>query len=206
MSVIDETRMKGLAARVRALMLHPRSEWEAIETEPATVRGLYTGYVMYLAAIPPLCAFVGALIFGYSGVAADLHPSPVGQAVAGIISYALSLGGVYLMGLIIEAAAPYFGGVKDRMAAMKVAAYFPTALWLAGVFLLIPQIAALSILGLYSLFLLWLGLPRLMKVGEDKALVFTAVIVLAAIVVQVIILSLVGAAGVSLLPASTATV
>lgn len=201
MSVVDEARMRGMGRRVRAMILHPRSEWEAIAREPATVRGLFTGYVMYLAAIGPVCATLSSLVFGWSGAAHDLHPGVFGSIVSGILSYALGVAAIYGMGLLIAAVAPIFDGERDRIAAMKVAAYFPTAAWLAGIFLLFPPLGALGLLGLYSLFILWLGLPRLMKVPPHKALVFTLVMIVAAMAVELLVSTVVGAAVVSMLPA-----
>jgi ABC-type Na+ efflux pump permease subunit len=40
----------------------------------------------------------------------------------------------------------------------------------------------LTILGLYSLYLLYLGLPILMKSPRDKAVAYTAVVIIAAVV------------------------
>ena len=73
------------------------------------------------------------------------------------------------------------------MQALKVAAYSSTAAWLAGIFILIPALGFLQILGLYSLYLLYLGLPRLMKTPEDKALVYTAIVIVAAFVIFAVI-------------------
>lgn len=201
MSLTEEqnAKMRGIAARAKALILTPKAEWTVIDGERPALKNLYTGYVMILAAIPAVCSVIGGLIFSSSAWAL-VRFSPVSIITSGVVSYVLALAGVFVMGLLIENIAPSFGGVKDRMQAMKVAAYFPTAAWVAGVFDLVPGISVLSILGLYSLYLLYLGLPRLMKVAEDKALVFTLVVILAAIVVEVLIFTLVGAARVSMMP------
>ena len=199
MSITENARMRGVVARARGLILHPHVEWGVIDGESATIRGLYTSYVMILAAVPPVCGLIGGIVFGLGLGGHGMHASLVGLLVSAIIGYALSLGGVYVMGLIIEATAPYFGGTKDRMQAMKVAAFFPTAAWLAGVFRLVPALAALEILGLYSLFILWLGLPRLMRVPEDKALIYTLTVIVSALVVMILVSVVAGAAGTSLL-------
>ena len=90
--------------------------------------------------------------------------------------------------LLIDALAPNFGGEKNFMQALKVAAFFPTASWVAGIFGIIPALAILAVLGgLYSLYLLYTGLAPLMKVPEDKSIAFTAVVVLVAIVLMVVI-------------------
>jgi len=198
MTIMDNARMRNVAARARGLILHPQAEWALIDLEPATMRGLYTSYVMILAAIPPVCGLIGGLIFGVGLASHGLHTSPIGLVVSAIIDYALFLGGVYVMALIIEATAPYFGGTKDRMQAMKVAAFFPTAACLAGVFRLIPALGALEILGLYSLFILWIGLPRLMRTPEDKALIYTLTVLVSSLVVMILISVVAGAASTSM--------
>src|SRR5690606_41930837 len=63
----------------------------------------------------------------------------------------ISLVSIYVLSLIIDALAPNFGGTKDPVKAFKVAAYSWTAAWIAGIFGVIPQLAILSIVGLYSL-------------------------------------------------------
>jgi hypothetical protein len=65
-------------------------------------------------------------------------------------------------------------------------------MWVAGIFALIPGLRLLTILGLYSLYLLYLGLPVLMKAPREKAMGYTAVVVLAAIVLFVIIAMVAG--------------
>ena len=89
--------------------------------------------------------------------------------------------------MIINALAPTFAGERSEIQALKVTAYSSTAAWLAGVFSLIPALSILGILGLYSLYLLYLGLPVLMRAPRDRALGYTAVVIIAAIVVFVVI-------------------
>ncbi len=63
-----------------------------------------------------------------------------------------------------------------------------TAAWVVGIFSLIPMLGILGLLGgLYSLYLLYLGLPVLMKAPPEKALAYTAVVILCGIVLSVIV-------------------
>src|SRR5581483_11267622 len=88
---------------------------------------------------------------------------------------------------IIDALAEMFGGRKNFNSAFKVAAYAPTASWVAGVFALIPVLSVLTILGLYSLYLLYLGLPALMRTPPDKAIGYVIAVIVAAIIVSALI-------------------
>jgi hypothetical protein len=73
------------------------------------------------------------------------------------------------------------GGRRDFNNAFKLAVYSFTPVWMAGVFLVLPGLHFLALLGCYGAYLLWLGLPRLTKVPEDQAANFTAVIVACAL-------------------------
>jgi len=189
MSVVEPgSAGAGLVGRVKGILFKPTETWDEIDREPATIGGLYTGYVMLLAAIPAVCSLIGFLVFGIGAFGISIRPSPVWLIVQAVLTYGLSLAMVYVMALIIEALAPNFGGTKDRMQAFKVAAYASTASWVAGVFGLLPALSIVAVLGgLYSLFLLSKGLPKLMKTPEDKALPYTAVVIVVAIVVGIVI-------------------
>ena len=172
----------SLVARVKGILLSPRSEWAVIDSEPATVGSLYTGYIVPLALIPCVAGFIGLSVFGYNIMGTTIKLSIASGLEAAIVRYVLALVGTYVLALIIDALAPTFGGTKNPIAALKVAAYSSTASWVAGVFAILPVLAALGILGLYSLYLLYLGLPALMKSPADKSLGYTAVVIVAAIV------------------------
>jgi hypothetical protein len=178
----------NLVERAKKIVLQPKPEWRVIEGEAHTVQGLYTQYVMILAAIPAVAAFVGFSLIGMSGFGAT-YRMPIAAGVAHmIVSYVLALGMVYVLALIIDALAPTFGGQKNFMQAFKVAAFAPTASWLAGIFYLIPALGILAVIGgLYSLYLLYTGLAPLMKAPEDKSIAYTVVVIIAAIVLSVVV-------------------
>ena len=107
--------------------------------------------------------------------------------MSAVWQFGLQLGGVFVMALILGYLAPLFGGQNDRLNALKLAAYAATAGWLANVFLLIPWLGFLTLLGLYSLYLIRTGAPALLAVPENKALPFTAAFVGVGIVLSLIV-------------------
>ncbi len=183
----------NIVERVKKLILQPKQEWPVIDGEAHTVQGLYTQYVMILAAIPAVCGFIGLSLIGI-GVFGATYRMPIASGVAHmVVQYLMSLGMVYVMALIIDALAPNFGSQKNFGQALKVAAFFPTAAWIAGVFSIIPSLSIIgSLLSLYSLYLLFVGLPTLMKTPEDKAITYTVVVIIAAIVIAVVIAAIIG--------------
>jgi hypothetical protein len=178
----------NLVDRVKRILLSPRTEWEVIDAEPTTPAALYTGYIMPLAAIGPIAQVIGYSVFGISIPFMGTYRVPIGSAItSAIVTYILTLVATYILALIIDALAPTFSGQRSQIQGLKVAAYSSTASWVAGIFALIPGLRFLAILGLYSLYLLYLGLPVVMKSPREKALAYTAVVLLAAVVLFVVI-------------------
>ena len=170
--------------RAKALLLDPKAEWPRIEAEPATPQGIFTSYVMILAAIPAVAYALMMILFmpRLPGVYGFSIVAVLGGVV---VQYLLGLAGVYVMSLLIDALAPSFGGTKDHLKALKLAAYYPTALWVACAALVIPLLGLLVMLVgfAYSLYLLYVGLPVLMKNPQDKTAPYFVVILLIAIIV-----------------------
>jgi len=183
-----------LVERAKRILLQPGQEWQVINTETTTTADLYKSYIAPLAAIGPVASIIGMSVVGVSVPFFGTYRVPFGTAIShAVVTYVMTLVGVYVLALIINALAPTFAAEKNDMQALKVATYASTAAWLAGVFTLIPMLSILGVLGLYSLYLLYLGLPILMKAPQEKALAYTAVVVVAAIVVFAVISVVAGA-------------
>jgi hypothetical protein len=179
-----------LIDRVRLLLTSPRTEWPVIAAEPATVSGLYTGYIMLLAAIPAVCTFIKFTLFGFDPLGLGAYRMGVGAGISNaVLGYVLSLVSVFVVALIIDALAPTFGAHKDRLQALKTSAYAYTAAWVAGIGLLVPWFSVLILIAgaVYSIYLLYLGLPHTMKVPAEKAAGYTAVTVVIAFVLNLIV-------------------
>ena len=178
--------------RAKNILLKPTSEWDRIAGEAADVNKLYVGYVLPLAVIAALAAFIGMSVFGVSGFGFSYHVPIVTGAVTAVLQVVMGLVGVFVLALITNALAPSFGSQQNLGQAHKLAAYGSTAGFLAGIFSVFPPIAMLGILGLYSLALIYLGLPRLMKTPEDKRIGYFVTIIVVAIVVGVVMGAILG--------------
>lgn len=178
----------GLVGRVKGILLTPTTEWDRIEREPATIGGLFAGYVCILAVIPAVAGLIGGQVFGH-GIPGFSYKPGIGFAIAtAVIGYLGSLLMTFILGTVIDALAPSFGAEKNRVQAFKVAAYSGTAGWVAGVLQIIPALGIVTLLaGLYGCYLLYLGLPRVMKAPADKATGYAVVTILVAIVASIVI-------------------
>jgi len=186
MSIVESPKSQGLIARAIGILTHPQTEWDVIAPEAATTQSLMLGYAAILAALPAIAqAIHGLMPRCFLGVC--YTPNPVFAVSAAVAYYIITLASVFVMGLIIDALAPNFGGERNPVLALKVAVYSWTAAWLAGVFIIIPWVGGLiGLVGLYSLYLLYLGIPKLMKAPQDRSLVYTVVVVVLAALVFIV--------------------
>jgi hypothetical protein len=195
--------MNKLVARVKAILMTPKTEWPVIASEPATVADLYKNYIVVLAAIPAIAGFIKGSLIGYSGFGVHVR-TPFGMGLASaIVTYLLTLGLVYVLALIVDALAPTFGGQKNPVQALKAVAYSYTASWVASIALVLPVIGWLVVLagGIYGIYLLYLGLPATMKAPPEKAVGYTVVTIILAIllgwVVGLVVAGMAGTAAIS---------
>lgn len=191
-----------LVARAKAILSTPKTEWPVVAGEATTPADLYKGYIIVLAAIPAIAAFIKGSIIGTDIWMAGRVRTGIGMGLTSmVVTYLLTLISVYIVALIVDALAPTFGGQKDRTQALKVVAYSMTASWIAGAAVILPWIGLLVVLAgaVYGIYLLYLGLPHTMKSPPEKAAGYTAVTIIVAIVLNLIVGAVVGVvAGVGL--------
>jgi hypothetical protein len=187
--------LNKIIQRARAVLVTPRTEWPVIAAEPTTVQDLYREYIMIVAAIAPVAQFLKVCILGYAWHGFRVYRLGMGAGLtAAIVQYVASLAAVYLLAIIVEALAANFGGQPNRLQALKLVGYSYTASWIAGAALILPGLAGLiGVAGaIYSIYLLYLGLPGTMKVVPERAVGYTAVIVIGGLVLGWIIAVITG--------------
>ena len=184
-----------LVTRAKNITLTPATEWPVIEGETTTTGELLTGYALPLAAIGVVAGFIGSSILGSTLPFVGTYRMPFMSGIlAAVIGLVMALVSCFVLSLIIDALAPTFNGQKNQIQALKLAVYSFTPAWVAGALRILPLLSMIFILlaSLYAIYVLYLGIPRLMKSPQDKALPYTAVVVVCAIVVSFILAAISG--------------
>ncbi|MGB2789428.1 MAG: YIP1 family protein, partial [Dokdonella sp.] len=91
-----------LMARVKAILITPKTEWPVIAAEPETVAGLYKNYILILAAIPAVFGFIKGSIIGFSLFGITARTPMVSGIIGMLVTYGLTLVIVYVLALIID--------------------------------------------------------------------------------------------------------
>lgn len=171
------------------MFTQPDEEWMSIRREHSNPLKLYGAYIALLALISPICAYISTTQFGWQvgdGQLTKLTTQSAFQLSA--LTYMTMLIGVFGLGWMIDWMANTYGGKHDEYAAngIALAAYSATPLFLAGFALLYPEPAVnmtvFLIAAAYSGYLIYDGLPIVMKIDKDRAVLFSGAILTVALV------------------------
>jgi hypothetical protein len=181
----------NVVERARGILLTPKTEWLAIEREPGDAVFLFTKYMAILAAIPAACGFVGMSMIGRHVPMMGFYRTGIASGiVSAIVRYLLAFAIVYVLAIVVDALAPTFAGQRNQPNALKLTTYAMTPVWLAGALSLIPGLRLLGVLGLYGVYVFWLGVPLLMKVPKEKSAPYTAAVAVCGIVISLVVASI----------------
>ena len=170
--------MKALVARVKDLLLSPKTEWDVIGQEDVTPRRLVLGYVLPMLAIPTFATIVGLSVIGIQGSRVPLLP----VAISSVVFYVLAVVGVGVFAIAISWLSPKFGGKSSFKQAFKLSAYSITAAALAGVAVAVPALGIFAMIGaVYSLYLLFVGAPKVMGASAAASVNFSIVTTMTAV-------------------------
>ena len=178
----------ALLQRVLDILMRPRDTWLQIDAEDGNPARIYLGYLVFLAAIPAVAGFIGYSLIGVGAFGISVRVPVVQGLVSMVVGYVLSLAMVYVLALIANMLAPRFQAQQDMGSAFKLVAYASTAGMLGGVFSILPSLAMLGLLAaLYSVYLLYTGIPVLMKAPQEKAVGYTAALVVCGILAGIVV-------------------
>ena len=170
----------NIVLRVKNLLLAPKKTWLLIREESGDVTSLYTQYLMILALVPVVSEFIDKSLISFK----TYRMSLLSGIVHMIVGYVLWLLMIYVMALLADLLAPAFNAQRNPMNALRLIAYSSTPAMMAGIFILLPvPVACISLVAsMGSIYLLFLGIPVMMNTPEEKALPYTAILVIGGIV------------------------
>lgn len=177
----------NLIERVKNMIITPKTEWQKISLEPQPMGTVLTTYVVPLALIGAVATFIG---YGFIGV------SYFGVRIAGIewgwrmaaIQLVSSIVGVIITAYVVDALAPSFGSEKNIDKSTQLVAYGYTPAFVGALFNIFPAIALIgSLLGLYGIYVMYLGFTPMKKTPEDKRITYFIVCILILIVLYFVI-------------------
>jgi hypothetical protein len=171
----------SMVQRVKGVLLTPKQEWPIIAAEKAGHSKVFLSWLLPLSLIPAVAAVIGYGLIGFS--VGTVHFTSLNLGLrAGLLQLVAMIGGAWLTALIVNALAERYASVKNLDQAFALIAYAYTPACLGGIFRIIPSLAVIgSLAGLYSLYLLYIGLQPMMQTPPEKNTGYFVVVLLCAV-------------------------
>lgn len=185
----------NLIERAKNIIIKPKEEWNVIVTETTTPRQLIFSYLLILAVIPAVCKLIGYGIVGYNVPFVGHLPGNLTYGIMqAIISFVGTVAGVYISALVIDMLAPSFGTTKNFDKALQLVVYSYTPMLIAGIFFILPSLGIIGLLaGIYSLYILYIGIKPILQTPDDKITGYFIVSLIVIILVTFLITLILGA-------------
>jgi hypothetical protein len=175
----------NLINRVKNILLNPRQEWQVILAEKPDKKNIIFRYVMILALIPTISALIGHGLQGYwmTGIR------------EGLVQFLVTVLSVLVIAWIVDLLAPSFYSELNSGRSMQLVAYSLTPGMVAGVLLLVPSLSPFILLiSLYSIFLMYTGIPVLKKTPQENVAGYTGITIVTIIILSLMLAFIIAAA------------
>ncbi|RMG41937.1 MAG: YIP1 family protein [Candidatus Dadabacteria bacterium] len=179
-----------IIARAKAIITDPAGTWPKIAEAPESTASIFKNYILVMAAIPPVCMFIGSGLFGSMSTGAALTMA--------IVQYVMSLAVMFVGSYVIQFLSPKFEGSGDQTQALKLLAYSYTPAYLAGVLNIIPVLSIIgALISLYGIYLFAVGANPVLGIPQERKVGFTVASVVCILVMSLILGMIAGALFVS---------
>ncbi len=181
-------------SHVWGLFAHPAQEWENIHQEHCSIGKCYCTHVLFLAALPAISGFIGTTQIGWQIGTSELVKLTTESALLiAIATYVTMLVAVFSIGWMIHWMGKTYGTEQELPQGIALAAFSATPMFIMGLMALYPILWLNMIVGMpalaYSIYLLYTGLPIMMKVTKETGFLFASAILGVGLVVLVAVLT-----------------
>lgn len=196
----------NLPDRVKKIITTPKTEWGVINNETTSIQELLMKYVLPLAGIAAIATFIGYGLIGDSILGVKVSGINWGlyHAINILITAFLS---VIICGYVFDMLAPSFNSEKNLTKSFQLAVFSFTPAWVGRFLYIYPVIAIVGgIFGLYSLYLLYTGIPVMKKTPQENHTSYFIVSLLVMIVVWIVLGMILGKIFMNIFGLTTPTV
>ncbi|HYF32931.1 MAG TPA: Yip1 family protein [Chitinophagaceae bacterium] len=153
----------NLIDRVKKMVTTPKTEWEVVAVEAPDASKVIMGYVVPLCGVAAVAAFLGI------GFLTDFV-SIRWCFMAAIMLFLLLVLIVLLTAFVSDLVAPSLGAEKNLGRSVQLLGYGCTPLYLSAILSIFPSVADIFLIlgGLYSAYLIFLGVMPIKKITQDK--------------------------------------
>lgn len=169
---------------------HPKQEWHEIEQRHEGV-SFSLSHILIIALIPAVMGYFSAVYKGWSiGVGDRIFLSNSSALFMAIGLYCALVGGVFALAYMIKWMSKTFDSDPTYTQALEVSSYTATPMFMVGFAAFYPELwffISVALVGLsYSVYLLYTGVPIVMRIPEDEGFVYASSVVTVGLIFLVV--------------------
>ncbi|MFA7552687.1 MAG: Yip1 family protein [Spongiibacteraceae bacterium] len=182
-----------MIGNILGLLIKPKTQWQRIADRGEQSLVFPVVYVIVLALLPALAWFYGTTKIGWTVGDGDIiKMTPDSAAVIIVLFYLTMVASVCVIGYMIHWMSKTYGSDASTASGIAVAGFSATPLFIAGAIGFFPifwvalliSVAAVS----YAVYLLYLGIPIMMKIPEERGFLFASAVVAFCLVILMMIM------------------
>jgi hypothetical protein len=164
------------------IMLTPRSTWESIREQDDSVIGTYLKFVIPIALLPAIAWYFGSVEVGWQLGDRVIKLTSASAMQIMTLFYLAMLIGTGLLGFMVHwMSETYEANTSTASKGVRIAAYTLTPLFICGATGFYPLLWLDILLGCaaaaYAVYLLFIGVPIVMRIPEERGFLFASAMV-----------------------------
>jgi len=182
-----------MASNPFGLMFQPRQTWTRLSDHmPTSLPGALI-YPVILALLPAVAWYFGTTQKGWAIGGSDLvRLTPESALTIVILFYLTMVAAVVGIGVMVHWMSQTYGAQSTLAKGIALAGFTATPLFIAGAVGFHPQFLLDLLIGLaavcYAVYLLYLGIPIVMKIPEERGFLFASAVVAVCLVFLIVIM------------------
>lgn len=160
------------------ILYQPKNEWGLIKKEHYSTSHVFLSKISILAAIPAISLFIGTTQVGWSVAGGDFVKLQAASALMAALAFYFAMWvAVGFIAYSIHWMEKTYGGHVPFEDCLLLTTYTATPMFLSGLAGLYPMLWLNVMIGLlavsYSVYLLYTGVPIIMRIPDERAFMFS---------------------------------
>ena len=176
------------------LLLRPSKQWRVVAQLPEKSRNVLVLYPCIFALLPAIAWYYGTSQVGWTtGLQGNVVRLTVESAFQiSVLFYLVMVGSVAIIGFFIHWMSKTYGAESTVSKGIVIAGLTATPLFITGLVGFYPTLWLDLLIGVvaisWSVYLMYLGIPIMMKIPEERGFLFSSAVLAIAMVVLVSIM------------------
>lgn len=168
------------------ILFAPQAGWRAVAQDaPSAAKTLFLHTAVY-ALIPAACWYYGVTQVGWSFADNVMRLTPESALPMCVLFYFAMIAGVLFLGLMVNWMSETYGQAGNISSSIALISYTASPFFVAGVLGLYPllwlDVAAGTLIACYCIYLLYVGVPTVLKVGSERGFLYASAVFAVALV------------------------